>query len=142
MGDLGWYCIRLALWAKRERLPIRVTGRSLREVRGIPSEFSGELIFRGGVSSSIYCSFDTATEQGAIIAGSKASIRLHDFVLPFFGDKIEFETFASDLAKSGCEFNMEPNRRTVATAEYRMVTRMRRRRICFAISRRRCSRGN
>jgi len=118
LGDLGWYCIRLSLWAMEERLPVSVTGRILREFRGIPTEFSGELIFRGGVSASIYCSFDTATEQWAIIAGSQASIRLPDFVLPFFGDTIKFETFASDLAKIGCDFNMEPRRRTVETAEY------------------------
>jgi predicted dehydrogenase len=108
LGDLGWYCIRLALWVTQEQLPSAVTGRILRELRGIPTEFSGELFFRGGLSSSFYCSFDTATEQWAIIAGSKGSARMQDFVLPFFGDEIGIDLYRSDLVKNGCDFNMEP----------------------------------
>jgi len=82
LGDLGWYCIRLALWALNEKLPERVTGRTLKESGGVPTEFSGELFFENGVSSSFYCSFLTTIEQWAVLSGEKGYIRIGDFVLP------------------------------------------------------------
>ncbi len=56
LGDLGWYCIRFALWARGEQLPRRVTGRILSEVTppgspaAVPTEFSGEPFFDDEVS--------------------------------------------------------------------------------------------
>jgi predicted dehydrogenase len=47
LGDLGWYCLRFALWVMRGQRPRRVTGRILGK-RGpagpapVPTEFSGE----------------------------------------------------------------------------------------------------
>jgi predicted dehydrogenase len=124
LGDLGWYCIRFALWTMREQLPTRVTGRILAEVRGknspaaVPSSFSGELFFEDGVSSSFFCSFDAATEQWAIITGTDGLIRLDDFVLPFFGDEVGFDVFNANFNINVCDFNMEPHRRYVTTPEY------------------------
>lgn len=124
LGDLGWYCIRLALWTMKEELPTHVTGRILREAAGkdspapVPTEFSGELLFANGVSSSFYCSFDSADEQWAILTGTEGVIRLEDFVLPFFGNEVAFETINADLKVTGCDFNMEPNRRRIVVPEY------------------------
>jgi predicted dehydrogenase len=124
LGDLGWYCIRLALWTMRETLPARVTGRILNEMKSpgspaaVPTEFSGELLFKDGVSSSFYCSFDTADEQWAMITGTNGLIRMQDFVLPFFGNEVGFEVFDADLKIAGCDFNMEPNHRHVSIPEY------------------------
>ena len=53
LGDLGWYCIRFALWAMRWQLPREVTGRVLSEFKhpdspcAVPTEFAGELFFDG-----------------------------------------------------------------------------------------------
>lgn len=124
LGDLGWYCIRLALWVMKEKLPRGVTGRILREAgrsdspAPIPAEFSGELFFDGGVSSAFYCSFVTATEQWAFLSGSKGYLRLADFVLPFFGEETRFEVNSAVFEVNGCDFNMEPHRRTIAVPEY------------------------
>src|SRR5204863_1617235 len=78
VGDLGWYCIRLALWAMRWQMPREVSGRTLNQFQGssggstaVPTEFSGELVFDGGVSASFYCSFRTALEQWASITGTE-----------------------------------------------------------------------
>jgi len=124
LGDLGWYCIRFALWTMREQLPKRVTGRILAEAHGkgsrapVPSSFSGELFFEEGVSSSFYCSFDAADEQWAVITGTNGLIRLEDFVLPFFGNEVGFDVLNAGLKVNGCDFNMEPNRRRVTIPEY------------------------
>jgi predicted dehydrogenase len=124
LGDLGWYCIRLALRTTREQLPTRVSGRILKEARSknspatVPSSFSGELFFNENISSSFYCSFDAADEQWAIITGSNGLIRMDDFVLPFFGNEVGFDVLNAGLKVTGCDFNMEPNRRRITVPEY------------------------
>src|SRR5262249_36629089 len=73
LGDLGWYCIRLALWVMNGQMPEKVIGRVLSSAGGksdsVVTEFSGELLFAKGVSSGFYCSFLTETEQWAHISG-------------------------------------------------------------------------
>lgn len=124
LGDLGWYCIRLALCVADGALPREVSGRILKEVRGsgspaaVPEEFSGELFFEDGISSSFYCSFASALEEWGIITGTKGLIRVQDFVLPFWGSELAFDVFNADLKKSGCDFNMEANERRITVAEY------------------------
>jgi predicted dehydrogenase len=124
LGDLGWYCIRIALWTMKEQLPYAVTGRILAEARGqnspapVPAEFSGELFFDNGVSSSFYCSFQTHTEEWATISGEKGSLHVSDFVLPFFGNEISFEIDRTDLNIAGCDFNMEPRTNRITIPEY------------------------
>ena len=84
LGDLGWYCIRFALWAMNWRLPREVSGRVLSQPAGkSPTEFSGELIFSGNVSAGFYCSFLAAFHQWVSVSGQKGWLRLPDFVHPF-----------------------------------------------------------
>ena len=124
LGDLGWYCIRFALWGMNEQLPRRVTGRILTEAGAkgspapVPAEFSGELLFDQGVSSGFYCSFGTAIEQWAQVSGSKGCLRVSDFVLPFFGSESAFEVNNAVHQVSGCDFNMEAHRRRFTVPEY------------------------
>jgi predicted dehydrogenase len=121
LGDLGWYCIRLALWTMNWEMPQRVRGRILTE-RGaphpVPVEFSGELEFSGGVSSGFYCSFITHLEQWAIVSGTDGYLRLNDFVVPFLGSEVAFEVDKTRNEVNGCDFNMEPHIRRVAVKEY------------------------
>ncbi|MEW6157949.1 MAG: Gfo/Idh/MocA family oxidoreductase [Verrucomicrobiota bacterium] len=124
LGDLGWYCIRFALWAMKGRLPREVTGRILSQLgradspAPVPTEFSGELFFDGGVSLGFYCSFVTENQQWAHVSGTKGQLVVNDFVLPFFGSEAVFETNAPTYAMNGCRFNMEPHLRRWAIAEY------------------------
>lgn len=124
LGDLGWYCIRFALWARGEQLPRRVSGRILSEVAAsgspapVPTEFSGELFFDDGVSCGFYCSFRTANEQWVTVSGTNGYIRVSDFVLPFFGNQSAVELTNAWFEVSGCDFNMEERRRRIDVAEY------------------------
>jgi predicted dehydrogenase len=86
LGDLGWYCIRFALWAMNWQLPRKVTGRILSQ-RGnklspapAPTDFSGELIFDDDTSAGFYCSFLVEKQQWVNVSGSKGSLRVDDFV--------------------------------------------------------------
>jgi len=124
LGDLGWYCIRFALWAMRWQLPRQVTGRSLGEHGSpasparVPTEFSGELIFDEGVSAGFYCSFVTALQQWAHVSGTQGWLRVDDFVLPFSGSELSFAIGNADFQVRGCDFNMDPHARRVVVPEH------------------------
>jgi predicted dehydrogenase len=85
LGDLGWYCLRIALFVQRWELPVQASGRILAYAAdGVtPTQFSGELIFADGVSAGFYNSFVIESQQWASIMGAKGTIRLPDFVHPW-----------------------------------------------------------
>jgi predicted dehydrogenase len=124
LGDQGWYCIRIALWAMNWQLPERVSGRILSSVtkpRGAaptPTEFSGELFFPGGASCDFYCSFITALEQRVNISGMLGSLSLTDFVLPFQGSELAFDTGRMDYKFVGCDAYMVPSPRRWKVREH------------------------
>jgi predicted dehydrogenase len=126
LGDLGWYCIRLALCVAGFESPREVTGRLISEVTAgkgggggsVPVEFSGEMVFANGMTAGFYSSFASANEQWAVITGTKGIIRISDFVLPFYGAETAFEVFSSHFDVVGCDFNMQPNGLRLAVPEY------------------------
>ena len=124
LGDLGWYSIRFALWAMNWETPVRVTGRILAEAASpgspdpVPTEFSGDMIFASGASMNYYCSFITQDQQWVHVSGTEGSLRIDDFVLPFYGDEATFETIRPVFRVEGCAFNMEPHRQTHRVSEY------------------------
>src|SRR6056297_3715694 len=69
LGDLGWYCIRMTLWAAGLRTPTHVSSRILTSLQGnesegsVPGEISAELRFEDGLSATFYCSFLTENQQ-------------------------------------------------------------------------------
>ncbi|HEY3855888.1 MAG TPA: Gfo/Idh/MocA family oxidoreductase [Verrucomicrobiae bacterium] len=124
VGDLAWYCIRFALWAVDWKMPRQVTGRLLTESKRtkgggcVPTEFSGELLFDKGISAGFYASFITENQQLAMISGDRGYLRIDDFVLPFFGNELEFTSRNTSFAINNCTFNMEPGLRRWTTPEY------------------------
>lgn len=113
LGDLGWYVIRFVLWAMNGELPVRVTGHLLDEyhhpasLTAVPTDFSAELFFPGGVSAGLYCSFVTQIHQWVNLAGTKGALHVPDFVLPRNGAELFFDTSHSTFTISGCDFIME-----------------------------------
>jgi predicted dehydrogenase len=84
LGDLGWYCLRFALWAMHWQAPREVTGRTLSANgdHSSPLEFSGELFFAEGVSAGFYCSFLAPNQHWVNVSGTKGWLRMDDFVHP------------------------------------------------------------
>jgi predicted dehydrogenase len=115
LGDLGWYCIRFCLWAMRWQMPEHVAGRILAQSERTKSsapvitEFSGELLFKGGASAGFFCSFLAQNQEWAQVSGTNGYLRVEDFVVPFDGYQIAFEVNNPQFVKSGCEFKMKPN---------------------------------
>jgi predicted dehydrogenase len=111
LGDLGWYNVRFTLWAMNYAMPERVVGRMLAETRpgsgdSVPLEFSGELLFAGGVSASFYCSFLTENQQWANLSGTRGNLQVDDFVLPFFGGQATYTVRNPAFDMQGTQFNM------------------------------------
>lgn len=124
LGDLGWYDVRFALWTMGWELPRQVSGRLLAEARrpdspgAVPTEFSGELLFRDGVSASFYCSFVTENQQWAHVSGDAGYVQIDDFVLPYLGSEVAFDLSRHHYRIEGCDFKYEPHTRRFAVREY------------------------
>lgn len=124
LGDLGWYSLLFTLEVLGGRMPQAVTGRVHSELRhpaspaAVPTEFSGELHYTGGVSSSFYCSFLTENQQWASISGTKGHLHLADFVLPFHGNETAFEVNQPEFRVNGCQFDMISHARRVVIPEH------------------------
>ena len=97
LGDLGWYCIRFALWTMNWQMPRAVTGRILSESKNLkrrpsaPTDFSAELTFDRNITASIYCSFLSGFQEWVHVCGPKGWLRLPDFVHPFDSYRPAFE---------------------------------------------------
>jgi len=124
LGDLGWYTIRFILWVMDWQLPARVCGHTLAEHHRpdspgpVPTDFSAEMFFDSGVSASYYCSFLTEIQQWATVSGTRGSLSVRDFVLPWYGSEAAFEVSHPVFHVTGCDFNMEEHTRRVAVREY------------------------
>jgi predicted dehydrogenase len=109
LGDLGWYNIRIALWAMNWQMPRQVEGRIISSPKknpGMPIEFSGELFFDGGVSSNFYCSFVTLFHQYVDISGGNGYLRIPDFVRTVEGRDTGYEV-NHRAVKSPCAWDMQ-----------------------------------
>jgi predicted dehydrogenase len=88
LGDLGWYCIRFALWTMNWQLPREVSGRIISQTgrekspSAVPFDFSGDLFFENNISSGFFCSFLSAYANWVTVTGTKGHVRVPDFVLP------------------------------------------------------------
>ncbi len=123
LGDLGWYCIRLILWALNWQLPLNVSGQILRTTTtkadplGVPLEFLGELRFQNNVTTGFYCSFVTAPQQWFVISGTRQTIQASDYVLPRQGNEVAFWTCQDNYEVRECSFIMEQHRQRYAVEE-------------------------
>ncbi|MBX3422511.1 MAG: Gfo/Idh/MocA family oxidoreductase [Pirellulaceae bacterium] len=124
LGDLGWYCIRAFYCLMDEQLPVEVRGRTLTTMRGhaspgdVPGEFSGELLFPGGVTASFYNSFRTAHQQWLHVSGSLGYLRIDDFVLPYRGAELSAIVGNDHFAIDNCSFHMESHVQRHTVNEY------------------------
>ena len=105
LGDLGWYSIRFFLWTLNWQLPRAVSAKILAQApSGVPTEFSAELFFAGGVSAEFYSSFLTAKQQWVAVGGRNGWLRMPDFVHPRNGYEPAFELNNAEVrADSGAK---------------------------------------
>ena len=126
LGDLGWYCIRFALWAMNWKMPRSVTGKilsqspKLKQRTSAPTEFSCELIFDDNLSAGFYCSFLAGFQAWLHVSGRNGWLRLPDFVHPFDSYAPAFEVNRKEIRVPGgakCPPGVDPMRQGHRTAQ-------------------------
>ncbi|MEM6981275.1 MAG: Gfo/Idh/MocA family oxidoreductase, partial [Planctomycetota bacterium] len=127
LGDLGWYCIRLTLWATNGQMPSSVSGETVWSIekqsadgimRDVPGEFRGEMRFNDGLTAGLFCSFRCVNQQTAMLTGSQGYVTLDDFVLPFVGAESQFQLHRHELQISGGRWNYGRHSQTFSVAEH------------------------
>jgi predicted dehydrogenase len=126
LGDLGWYCIRFALWTLNWQMPERAEGKILSRSKRLPrrppapTEFAATLLYPRGVTVEFYCSFRAAKQQWVQVSGQNGWLRLPDFVHPFNTYEPSFEVnekFVAVPGKAKCPRSADPMEFGHATAQ-------------------------
>jgi hypothetical protein len=100
VGDLGWYCVRLGLFAFGWALPTCVSATINASTEGgVPLDMNATLLWKpprseaadiSGVplvkTLTMSCSFLRNPQQWCVIAGAEATMMLDDFVIPKSND--------------------------------------------------------
>lgn len=108
LGDLGWYCIRITLFAMNWKMPREARGRILTGMRAdkklarVPVDFAAELVFEDNISASFYCSFIAEYQNWAHISGTKGSLVIPDFTKPNDDHEPGFELNQSEVRVKCC----------------------------------------
>ncbi|KAL7617029.1 uncharacterized oxidoreductase At4g09670 [Lactuca sativa] len=109
LGDAGWYSIRAILWAYDYELPKTVTAIGDPEYNesGVILSCGASLNWKeNGKVATFYCSFYTNLTMDITVLGTKGSLRVHDFVIPFNENVGPFYAVANSRWKElslGCE---------------------------------------
>lgn len=83
LGDLGWYCLRVSLWAFNYADAEAVSCHYLQATdEGVPLHCTGTIKFSEGRAATFDCSFVHAWRESAEVFSSKKCLFVEDFVIP------------------------------------------------------------
>ncbi|KAI4320644.1 hypothetical protein MLD38_034102 [Melastoma candidum] len=101
LGDIGWYCVRAILWVADFELPKTVTAQRgpVFNDAGVILSCGASLLWEDGKAATFNCSFLSHLTMDITAVGTKGTLHVHDFVVPFQ------EKEASYTAASGSWFN-------------------------------------
>ncbi|XP_054787306.1 uncharacterized oxidoreductase At4g09670-like isoform X2 [Prosopis cineraria] len=118
LGDIGWYCIRAILWAANFELPktvIALRDPQLNEA-GVILSCGASLYWEDGKSATFHCSFLSNLTMDITAIGTKGSLHVHDFVIPYQEKEASFfagsESGFNDLVTA---WSSEPSKHIVTT---------------------------
>jgi len=85
LGDEGWYCVRAILWANKYELP--KTALAYREPvlnkAGVILSCGASLYWEDGRVATFYCSFLSNLTMDITAVGTKGTLHVHDFIIPY-----------------------------------------------------------
>ncbi|XP_051124596.1 uncharacterized oxidoreductase At4g09670-like [Andrographis paniculata] len=92
LGDAGWYCIRSILWAVDFDLPKTVLALrgAVFNAAGVILSCSAALSWEDGKVATFHCSFLANLTMDMTVIGTKGTLHLHDFIIPFEEAKASF----------------------------------------------------
>ncbi|KAG1334543.1 putative oxidoreductase [Cocos nucifera] len=97
LGDLGWYCIRSVLWAADYELPGTAIAHHgcMKNQAGVILSCGATLVWDDGKVATFYCSFFSNLTMELSVLGTRGTLHLSDFVIPFEETPVQFK-FATD----------------------------------------------
>ena len=101
LGDVGWYCIGAILFAAGYELPKSVTALAgtVYNEAGVLQTCRASLLWEDGKVATFTCSFEANLTMNVTAIGTKATLQVDDFVIPFREDAAAFS------AGIQCSFN-------------------------------------
>lgn len=128
LGDAGWYCVRAILWANDFNLPKSVTALpgTIFNKAGVIISCGAALHWEDGKVATFHCSFLANLTMTVTTSGTKGTLHLSDFVIPFEEKQSSFTTATeSGFTELVTGWVPLPSQHTVMTdipQEVRMVT--------------------
>lgn len=94
LGDAGWYCIRSILWANDFDLPKSVTALPgpVFNKAGVILSCGASLHWEDGRVATFICSFLSNLTMDITATGTKGTLHVYDFIIPFEEHKASFTT--------------------------------------------------
>ncbi|XP_027358535.1 uncharacterized oxidoreductase At4g09670-like [Abrus precatorius] len=85
LGDEGWYCIRAILWAANYELPKTVLASPKPELNqaGVILSCGATIYWEDGKVATFYCSFLSNLTMDITAVGTKGTLHVHDFIIPY-----------------------------------------------------------
>lgn len=92
LGDEGWYCVRAILWAANYELPKTViaTRDPVLNKAGVILSCGASLYWEDGKVATFYCSFLSNLTMDITAVGTKGTLHVHDFIIPYEEKKASF----------------------------------------------------
>uniref|UniRef100_A0A0V0HY72 Putative oxidoreductase family protein-like n=1 Tax=Solanum chacoense TaxID=4108 RepID=A0A0V0HY72_SOLCH len=118
LGDVGWYCIRGILWAADYELPKSVIAlrNPVFNKAGVIISCGASLLWEDGKVGTFHCSFLTNLTMDLTAVGTKGTLHLHDFIIPFEEKKASFiSAVQSGFKELVTGWEPKPSEHTVTT---------------------------
>lgn len=92
LGDEGWYCVRAILWANNYELPktALATREPVLNKAGVLLSCGASLYWQDGRVATFYCSFLSNLTMDITAVGTKGTLHVHDFIIPYEEKKASF----------------------------------------------------
>ncbi|GJR94358.1 hypothetical protein Tco_0266532 [Tanacetum coccineum] len=94
LGDVGWYCVGSILWAVDFNLPKSVTALpgTVFNKAGVIMSCGAALQWEDGKVATFHCSFLANLTMSITASGTKGSLHINDYVIPFEEKQCSFST--------------------------------------------------
>ncbi|CAJ2666376.1 oxidoreductase family NAD-binding rossmann fold protein [Trifolium pratense] len=92
LGDEGWYCVRAILWTANYELPktVLASREPILNKAGVILSCGASLYWEDGKVATFYCSFLSNLAMDITAVGTKGTLHVHDFIIPYEETKASF----------------------------------------------------